>query len=243
MTRARHRRLGLAPVPCTGSGPPRKQPRRDTQRASGHSEASQCFTEDIAGRLLSVHAAEYIRFRAVCSPWRVSTDDPRACGALDSRFRPRGWTTLYPREPVLPSSIYQFSTHNFCGSTGGLIVLCDKTTSAIRLLNPLTGTRAEFPAITNVRLHDEAEPNARFLDMDALKGSFPKPGVIWIYGRIDDSTCPPTLLLSVKNGSWHIVGAKPGDEHWLSLRLTGLTGVALSMFNFINIGSPPVLDD
>ncbi|KAM0883992.1 hypothetical protein ACQ4PT_031281 [Festuca glaucescens] len=198
MTRARHWCLGVAylSVPCAGSDLPRKQPRWDLnhrQPPSGHSEASQWrdwanltteLIEDIAGRLLSIHAAEYIRFRAVCSPWRISTNHPCAHGALDSRFCPSSWMMLFPREPTLPTSIYQFSTkfvaaidqqqfssHHFLGAASGLIALCDKATRVGRLFNPLTGQRVDFPAITNVRVHDAAEPNARFLDMDEFKGS------------------------------------------------------------------------
>uniref|UniRef100_A0A0D3GYG0 KIB1-4 beta-propeller domain-containing protein n=1 Tax=Oryza barthii TaxID=65489 RepID=A0A0D3GYG0_9ORYZ len=45
---------------------------------------------EIAGRLLAVDVAEYIRFRAVCGPWRERTADPRV-RRLDARFRPRNW--------------------------------------------------------------------------------------------------------------------------------------------------------
>jgi hypothetical protein len=216
------------------------------------------LTADIADRLLAVHAAEYIRFRAVCSPWRVSTDDPRAGGALDLRFRPRGWSLLFTREPTLPTSIYQYSTnlkaaidqqefssHHFLGSASGLIVLCDKATSVVRLFNPLTGHRVDFPAIINVRAHDAVEESyPHFLDMDALKGSLFNPGIISRFAGIDDSTSPPTLLLNLRNESWHIVGqvgAKPGDEHWLclTLHLRGLSVTERNMVNCFNIGRAP----
>jgi hypothetical protein len=194
----------------------------------------------------------------VCSPWRVSTDDPRAGGALDLRFRPRGWSLLYSDEPTLPIRICQhstelkaeidqqeFSSHHFLGFGSGLIVLCDKATSVVRLFNPLTGHRVDFPAITNVRAdaHDAAESNARLLDMDALKGSLFNPGVISSLAAVDDSTSPPTLILSVRNGSWHLVGAKPGDEHWLcfSRDLRGLSVMAQTMVGYFNIGRPRYL--
>jgi hypothetical protein len=148
---------------------------------------------------------------------------------------------LYSREPTLPIRICQhstelkaeidqqeFSSHHFLGFGSGLIVLCDKATSVVRLFNPLTGHRVDFPAITNV---------AEF-DMDALKGSLFNPGVISSLAAIDDSTSPPTLILSVRNGSWHLVGAKPGNGQWLCLSrdLRGLSVMAQTMVGYFNIG-------
>jgi hypothetical protein len=72
---------------------------------SGRSDWANLATElaeDIAGRLLSADVSEYIRFRAVCRPWRELTDDPRAQGGLDIRFRPHHWFQLC-REAVSPS--------------------------------------------------------------------------------------------------------------------------------------------
>src|SRR5438128_181156 len=89
--------------------------------------------------------AEYLRLRAAC------TDDPRAWGGLDGRFRPRDWITMSYFAPPSRRTLLnaaagarvdvdfpEFSTHHDFRSAEGLLVLCDKATSAIRLLHPLT---------------------------------------------------------------------------------------------------------
>ena len=104
--------------------------------------------------------AEYLRLRAACKPWRACTDDPRAHSGLDSRFRPRDWiATLHCAPPSrctlvnvvtgarVDADLSELYTHHHLGSAEGLLVLCDKATAAIRLLNPLT----EYPAISDVQ--------------------------------------------------------------------------------------------
>uniref|UniRef100_A0ACD5ULZ4 Uncharacterized protein n=1 Tax=Avena sativa TaxID=4498 RepID=A0ACD5ULZ4_AVESA len=198
MTRARRRRLGLPePLARSGqSGRPRKPPRRRLSDPPRHpccrewsnwADLTTVLAEDIAGRLLSVDVADYIRFRAVCKPWRDLTDDPRAGDGLDSRFRARRW---FPqrRRKATPwhrrfrnnvtgvrmgfDDLQLFSTTHLLSVVDGLIVLCDKATHAVRLLNALTGAVAEYPDITDVRPHAGAEPSSR-LAMDRFKARFP----------------------------------------------------------------------
>uniref|UniRef100_A0A0D9X3G9 F-box domain-containing protein n=1 Tax=Leersia perrieri TaxID=77586 RepID=A0A0D9X3G9_9ORYZ len=54
------------------------------------------IVEEISGHLLSIDVAEYIRFRAVCKPWRNLT---AAIAELDSRFRPRNWAVMSITHP------------------------------------------------------------------------------------------------------------------------------------------------
>nr|TKW08316.1 hypothetical protein SEVIR_6G021500v2 [Setaria viridis] len=125
----------------------------------------------------------------------------------------------------------ELSTHHrhFCLAED-LLVLCDKASNAIRLLNPLTRVLVEFPAISDVR----------FLDPPSTKVDVPNPPVIKGAG-IDDSTCPPTLVLCLRNKLSHVVCAKPGDGHWVSVHhgeqrvvlVTALGGILLqSLLSF-----------
>ena len=108
----------------------------------------------VAEHVLAIDVADYLRFRAVCVSWRRCTASPHAHGGLDRRFHPRRWIML-PRtlgslrkrrefmnvstgERIivdLPELRHQYV---FGPTSGGLIVLCDKRTYAVRLLNPLT---------------------------------------------------------------------------------------------------------
>ena len=118
------------------------------------------LVEDISGWLLSLDVAEYLRFRAACKRWRQGTAGPR--DGLDSRFRPRDWIVLSncaagtTRRRLLNLAaaarvdvdLPALSTHHHQGSADGLLVLCDRATEAVRLLNPLTGALTDFPPIT-----------------------------------------------------------------------------------------------
>ncbi|KAM3224475.1 hypothetical protein ACQJBY_057698 [Aegilops geniculata] len=184
------------------------------------------LVEEISGRLLSLDVAEYLRFRAVCRPWRGLTADPRTAGILDSRFRPRNWMVLsmnHEAEPhrrllnlvtavSLAVHLPALSTHCHIGAADGLLVLFHKPTKAIHLLDPLTKALTEFPAVSNivvaVPLYGE--------------GYIPKllQNPVRVIPRVingacfDDSTSPPTLVLCLRAGVATIIFAKPGDEHW-----------------------------
>lgn len=109
--------------------------------------------EEIATRLLTVDVSEYLRLRSACKPWRKCTDDPSLSGGgLDPRFRPHHWIAVsHCASPSRRRLINictgaraevdrpELSTHHCFGIVDGLLVLCDKATSAVRLLNPLTG--------------------------------------------------------------------------------------------------------
>jgi len=175
--------------------------------------------------------AEYLRLRAACKPWRACTDDPRAHGGLDSRFRPRDWiATLHCAPPSrctlvnvatgarVDADLPELCTHHRLGSAEGLLVLCDKATAAIRLLNPLTGALTEYPAISDVQALC-APFVARVtwpLQLGSRKVQVPNPPPIKGAG-IEDSTSPPTLVLCLRKPLSRVVCAKPGDPHWVSV--------------------------
>ncbi|KAL6843922.1 hypothetical protein ACP4OV_026493 [Aristida adscensionis] len=172
------------------------------------------LTEQIASRLLRHDVSEYLRLRAACKGWRHCTADPRG---LDTRFRPRRWIMLSncdgERRRFLNLStgacahvdLPELSGHHMEGSTEGLLVLRDKLTDAIRVLNPLTRSLTELPPATA-----------------ALRSVSPEWRPEWpslypsriMYAAISDETSPPTVALFMRGHYWNIAYAKPGDEHW-----------------------------
>uniref|UniRef100_K3XRB2 KIB1-4 beta-propeller domain-containing protein n=1 Tax=Setaria italica TaxID=4555 RepID=K3XRB2_SETIT len=166
--------------------------------------------------------------------WRVCTADPRAEGGLDSRFRPRNWIAMSHCAPPSRRTLLnvatgahvdfpELSTRRHFGSAEGRLVLCDKTSNAIGLLNPLTGVLVEFPAISDVRAL--TVPSGAYLitfrasynlELDSTKVNVPNPPVIKGAG-INDSTFPSTLVLCLRKQLSHVVCVKPGDGHWVSV--------------------------
>ncbi|XBH64910.1 hypothetical protein VPH35_118590 [Triticum aestivum] len=157
------------------------------------------LVEEISGRLLSIDVAEYLRFRAVCSPWRGLTADPRTAGLLHSRFRPRNWMVL----SIIPDA----ETHRRILNLATAASLGPTTT--IRLLDPLTSALTEFPAISSIVPAVPLDHHTVLLKNPL--GTIPRA----INGAaFDDSTSPPTLLLCLRGGLATIIFAIPGDAHW-----------------------------
>uniref|UniRef100_A0ACD5ULD5 Uncharacterized protein n=1 Tax=Avena sativa TaxID=4498 RepID=A0ACD5ULD5_AVESA len=173
----------------------------------------------IAERVLADDVADYLRFRAVCGPWRRCAASPHAHGGLDRRFHPRRWIMLPPtlgalrkrREFMnvstgeriqvdLPELRYQYV---FGPTSGGLIVLCDRRTYDVHLLNPLTRQLTGLPNATTL-LHGSQERvggyTIKFLQVCGA-------------GLADDST----VALCFRR--YWLVTAKPGDKHWTRLNL------------------------
>lgn len=173
----------------------------------------------IAERLLADDVADYIRFRAVCCPWRQCSMDLRAHGVLDRRFHPRKWIML--REAVAAPHHRRFlnvSTgqcirmhlpdlrgHDVFGpTTEGLLVLLDRTSFVVRLLNPLTGQLTNLPPATTL-LHLTPHLNREMPSNSDLRDAFQVSDA----GLADDST------FAVFFGEIQILPvAKPGDECW-----------------------------
>ncbi|KAG2546991.1 hypothetical protein PVAP13_9KG065000 [Panicum virgatum] len=69
----------------------------------------------VASRLLAGDLLDYVRFRAVCAPWRSGTASPRGRGVVDPRFHPRRWQMLpegdglYPGHPDLHGYVRFFN--------------------------------------------------------------------------------------------------------------------------------------
>ncbi|CAN6323093.1 unnamed protein product [Urochloa humidicola] len=125
----------------------------------------------VASRLLAGDLLDYVRFRAVCRPWRSGTASPRGRGVVDPRFHPRRWMMfpegdgLYPGHPNLHgyvrffnldtgafvrAHIPLFQDHCILDSYEGLLVLQRDHDTAIRLLNPLTGDILDLPPLSTL---------------------------------------------------------------------------------------------
>nr|CAB3502355.1 unnamed protein product [Digitaria exilis] len=69
----------------------------------------------ISSRLLAGDLLDYVRFRAVCHPWRSGTASPRGRGVVDPRFHPHRWMMLpeghglYPGHPKLRGYVRFFN--------------------------------------------------------------------------------------------------------------------------------------
>ncbi|XP_072146534.1 uncharacterized protein [Setaria viridis] len=122
----------------------------------------------VASRLLAGDLLDYVRFRAVCAPWRSSTASPRGRGVVDPRFHPRRWMMLseggglYPGHPKLQGYVRFFNLdtgafvrvhmplfedHCVLDSFDGLLVLQRDDDTAIRLLHPFTGDILDLPPL------------------------------------------------------------------------------------------------
>lgn len=170
----------------------------------------------IAERVLADDVTDYVRFRAVCRPWRQCTADPRAHGMLDRRFLPRRWIML-PEEVADPdrrllnvstgqcvrAHLPELRGHEVCAPTiEGLLVLRNRATYAVRLLNPLTRQVADLPPATTLySLYWRAGMYDAYPRLDF---------VVSAAGLADDDATVAVLFEEVQM----LAVAKPGDEQW-----------------------------
>ncbi|TVU38374.1 hypothetical protein EJB05_11741, partial [Eragrostis curvula] len=169
----------------------------------------------IAERLLSDDVADYISFRATCRPWRLCCPtDPRAHGVLDRRFHPRHWIMLTETCPAPPYwrrfmnvntghcrdvRIPLLRGHDAFPTTEGLLVLLDRFTSVVRLLNPFTRTATNLPSAATLLTQQELDLSTPFIRLLKVTGA----------GLADEST------VAVHFGNIETVAvAKPGDARW-----------------------------
>ncbi|XBI31580.1 hypothetical protein VPH35_055134 [Triticum aestivum] len=146
----------------------------------------------IADRVLAYDVADYVRFRAVCVPWRRCSADPRAHGSLDRRFHPRRWTML-PEELAAPNR------RSFLNTSTGECVQVDLPELHDHTMLALT------PEGLLVLLH-------KLQRTTAWAGVYPSRRMFAAWGSgvaNDDST---VVLCFYKLG---VLGmAKPSDDHW-----------------------------
>ncbi|KAM0827728.1 hypothetical protein ACQ4PT_067998 [Festuca glaucescens] len=182
----------------------------------------------VADRLLANDVADYIRFSAVCGPWRQWSTDPRSHGILDRildrRFHPRKWIMLRETHdhhrrllnvstgqciemPRLPELL---RGHDVFGpTTEGLLVLLDRSSYVVRLLNPLTGRIANLPPATTLLrfMKYNVSPTANLREIFEVSDA----------GLADDST-----FAIYFRGMHMLAVAKPGDKRWTLVDVQGL---------------------
>lgn len=174
--------------------------------------------DDIANRLLRHDVAMYLRLRAACRAWRECTADPGGGGDLDSRFRPRLWIMLSNCDGVRRRflnlatgacahvDLPELSGHHLESSTESLLVLRDKASDAIRLLNPFTRALTDLPAITAALSCMEPNLERRLGRTISIAYRLRRP--------LRRDLPPATVVLFTRGQVWNIAYAKPGDELW-----------------------------
>ncbi|CAD6243358.1 unnamed protein product [Miscanthus lutarioriparius] len=185
---------------------------------------------EIAGCLLGIDLSEYIRFRAVCKPWRRSTDDPRL---LNSRFFPRNWVLLtnygkgdHTRRHLLNvatgASIVddfpEFSGRHPLGHAEGLLVLSNTETSGIRLFNPLTHAMTDLPDVSSSTSISALKAETGFGTGLYYRG----------FGVIDGgggggAASPPTVVAFISGKVPLLAFIRPGESHWALADTSALT--------------------
>nr|TKW17244.1 hypothetical protein SEVIR_5G353500v2 [Setaria viridis] len=175
----------------------------------------------IAELVLAKDVADYVRFRAVCRPWRRCSLDARSQGCLDGRYHPRQWIMLDkahagPRlrrflnissGECIRMDLPALEEHTLLSLTPeGLLLLLHEATLAVRLLNPLTQQVTDLPPLTAL-LTTELQLARRFGWRLGGSISVCGAGVVADAFAVAVSFCSPMEL----------VVAKPGDERWTSV--------------------------
>ncbi|KAL6657717.1 hypothetical protein ACP70R_005497 [Stipagrostis hirtigluma subsp. patula] len=183
----------------------------------------------IAERVITNDVADYVRFRAVCRPWRQCSTDPCRLTSPDKRFHPRRW--FMPRERLSPAAPHrrrflnvstgqwvqmdlpELQGHCVFGPTAeGLLVLINNLTLVVRLLNPFTRHLTELPSVATLL------PRNRFkkclFSRKGIKSSYAHDlanGDLSVYGAgfADEHT----FALYFRNARMLAV-ARPGEERW-----------------------------
>ncbi|CAM0952125.1 unnamed protein product [Alopecurus aequalis] len=184
----------------------------------------------IAERALAYDVADYVRFRAVCRPWRQASTEPLSHSGLDRRFHPCRWIMLGDeldapdRYCFLNTStgecvkvdIPELNDYELLAVTPeGLLVLAHKPPfpTTICLLNPLTRNLVQLPPLSTLvpsEHHDDMLPERDGLSLQSYFGA-------WGSGIANDDS---TVVLCFNQ--LHMLGmTKPGDHHWTLLEYDG----------------------
>ncbi|CAN6334116.1 unnamed protein product [Urochloa humidicola] len=176
---------------------------------------------NIAGKLLAIDAAEYVRLRAVCTPWRSATAAP----SWDPHFFPRNWLMLHHDDVAAADAAVARRRFvnvrtgatlrirappvekygDFIAGAEGLLLFHCGRTDMVRVFNPLTAATAVLPGLAGAPAVEEAVE----LELAAA-------------GIIVDRNAPPpapagptvVLVLVLQRGTVVILCAKPGDASW-----------------------------
>ncbi|KAJ1280110.1 hypothetical protein BS78_04G206600 [Paspalum vaginatum] len=191
-----------------------QEPHRDTPERRDWTKLLPDLVAEIAGRLLGVDLTEYIRFRAVCKPWRQLTDDPRG---LNSRFFPRNWVMLSnygegtrrrllnvaTGASIVDLDLPELAGHHPLGYAEGLLVLWNTTTYAIRLFNSLTRAVTDLPDFSSI-IYDLTNASGVAMDMYGFGG----------FGVIDGAASPPTVVVFLHGKVPVLACIRLGEPHW-----------------------------
>uniref|UniRef100_A0A0E0AKT9 KIB1-4 beta-propeller domain-containing protein n=1 Tax=Oryza glumipatula TaxID=40148 RepID=A0A0E0AKT9_9ORYZ len=185
---------------------------------SDWSTLTGCLVMLIAERLLANDVTDYIRFRAVCSPWRQHTEDPRVGDGLRPKYLPRSWIMLEETPPaaapfrnrllntdtgaVLAVDVPELEDHDVMGPTlGGLLTLRERGGAhVLRLLHPFTRHLTELPSLVTM-IHAASH------DPKMVEPEYHQPTAI---GLSDDHKAVAVFCGLVNK----VAVARPGDSHW-----------------------------
>ncbi|TVU02709.1 hypothetical protein EJB05_51779, partial [Eragrostis curvula] len=181
----------------------------------------------VASRLLAGDLLDYVRFRAVCAPWRSATASPRGRGIVDPSFHPRRWMMLpegdglYPGHPKLHDyirllnldtgslvrvQVLMLKDHCILDSLDGLLVLQRDHDTAILLLHPFTGDILELPPLsTLVPVMDEG------LSTLSVKKQLSFLRSVFTAGTFVDGAV--TVMLAFPR-LFNVAFATPHDQRW-----------------------------
>ncbi|KAK3136619.1 hypothetical protein QOZ80_5BG0439470 [Eleusine coracana subsp. coracana] len=219
---------GTAPTAVNPSGPEMEVANNSPSEYRDWAGLMSELVSKIGDHLVLDDMAEYIRMRAVCKPWRNTTEDPIH---LEPRYFPRNWLLLAGellRDDGEPERFMNVRTgavirirlptpreYTHHGNAEGLLVLHHHFTDKVRLLNPLTLRFDDLPTMASmydqlVRPCIAKSPDERFFE-DSIKAA----GIVIDADEQGRALSLGSVVLSLVTGKCTgLVCAEPGDKHW-----------------------------